>query len=196
MLKTTLRFLVVFSFFFISNSSFSQENNEILIYYGMSDAKLLRTDDLTGAGSEEVENLTELGFRYRRKINDRLAIETGVNYATADLKITPHYMGEPVQTRAEEFELISIPIYANYTLWKYFFINGGPMVDFQLSETSADSQSGIGYGLGFGGKYNFKNFSIFLNPNFKRHAVIPFEKEQFHQKLTEFGIQFGLGYSF
>jgi hypothetical protein len=181
---------------FTSLSSFAQEKNEFLVYYGMSDSKLLRTDDLIGGGSEEIENLTEYGFRYLRKINDRLAIETGVNYATADLKITPHYMGEPVQTRAEDFELISIPVYANYTIWNYFFINGGPMVDFQLSETTTDSQSGIGYGLGLGGKYNFNNFSIYLNPNFKRHAVIPFEKEQNHQKLTEFGIQFGLGYSF
>lgn len=179
-----------------SLSSFSQNNNELRFYYGVSDSKLLRNDDLTGAGRHDVENFSEIGLRYLGRINNNLAIETGVNYTIADLKITPHFMGEPVQTRAEKFELISIPVYANYTLWNFFFINGGPLVDFQRTENTTDSQSGIGYSLGIGGKYNFDSFIIFLNPNFKRHAVIPFEKENYHQKLTEFGIQFGLGYAF
>ncbi len=43
-------------------------------------------------------------------------------------------------------------------------MNGGPIVDFELnsSETpSIDKQSGIGLGLGFGGAYNFKHFTIY-----------------------------------
>lgn len=190
------KLLITLIIILTSLNSFSQEKNEFRIYLGVANSELLRNDDLDGVGSDGVENFAEFGFRYLRKINNQLAIETGVNYERAVLKITPHYMGEPVHARGEGFELISIPLYANYTIWNYFFINGGPMLDFQLSETSTDSQSGIGYGLGLGGKYSFNNFSIFLNPNFKRHAVIPFEKEQYHQKLTEFGIQFGLGYSF
>lgn len=181
----------------ISLNSFSQYNNEFRVYYGISDSKLLRNAELDGSAGYDLENFSEFGFRYLRRINDDLALETGVNYATADLEITPPFMGEPVQSRGGgEFEFISIPVYANYTLWNFFFINGGPMIDFQMSKNTTDSQSGIGYGLGIGGKYDFDNFIIYLNPNFKRHAVIPFEKEKYHQKLTEFGIQFGLGYKF
>jgi len=50
--------------------------------------------------------------------------------------------------------------------------------------------------IGFGGKYHFNNFLIYVNPNYKRHAVVPFEKEIYPEKLTEFGIQFGLGLKF
>ena len=192
----TKKLVITLTLILTSLNSFSQGNNEFRLYYGASDGKLLRNTELVGTGSNDLENFTELGFTYLRKVNKHLAIETGINYAIADLKITPAYMGEPVQTRGEEFELISIPIYANYTIWKFLFINGGPMIDFQTSETTVDSQSGIGYGLGIGGKYNLSNFIIYFNPNFKRHSVIPFEKEKHHQKLTEFGIQFGLGYSF
>lgn len=180
----------------ISLSSFSQNNNEIRLYYGLSDSKLLRNDDLTGFGSYDVENFSEFGIRFLRRINNNLAVETGVNYTTADLKISPHFMGEPVQERTQPFKLISIPIYANYTLWNFFFINAGPLVDLQTSENTTDLQSGIGYSVGVGGKYNFDGFVVFSSPNFKRHAVIPFEKEDYHQNLTEFGIQFGLGYTF
>lgn len=35
-----------------------------------------------------------------------------------------------------------------------------------------------------------------MNPNFKRHAFIPFEKEKNHQRLTEMGIKIGVGYKF
>lgn len=81
-------------------------------------------------------------------------------------------------------------------LWNFLFFNDGPIIDFQKSENNTDSQFGIRYGLGIGAKYYFKNISIFINSNFKRPAVITFEKENYHQKLTEFGIKFVLGYRF
>lgn len=191
-----IKLLITLTIILVSHSSFSQENNEFRIYVGIANSELLRNENLDGVGNVGVENFAEFGFRYLRKINNQLAIETGVNYERAVLIRTPHFKGEPVYTRGERFELLSIPAFINYTFWNFLFINGGPMVDFQLTETTSDSQSGIGYGLGFGGKFNFNNFSIYLNPNYKRHAVIPFDKQQYHQKLTEFGIQFGLGYRF
>lgn len=176
--------------------SFSQDNNAIGLFYGTANSEFLRNDRLVGNGSYNFENFNKLGIRYLRKINSNFSIETGVNYTKADLKINPAFTGIPVSLIEEDFALISIPVYANYTLWNLLFINGGPIVDFQNSENLTDSQSGIGYGVGLGAKYNFKNISIFLNPNFQRHAVIPFKKENHHQKLTEFGIHFGLGYRF
>lgn len=191
-----LKLLITSAIILTSLNSFSQDNNEIRLLYGISDSELLRNERLDGTGSYDLENFTEIGFRYLRKINADLFLETGVNYTAADLKITPAYSGTPVSNREEEFVLISIPLYANYTLWDYFFFNAGPILDFENSGNTTDSQSGIGYGVGIGAKYNFSNLSVFLNPNFKRHAVIPFEKENHHQKLTEFGIQVGLGYRF
>ena len=176
--------------------SFSQDKNEIGLFYGTANGEFLRNDRLDGTGSYDLENFTKFGLRFMRKINSNLSLETGVNYTAATLKITPAFTGTPVSLIEEDFSLISIPVYANYTLWNFLFFNGGPIIDFQNSENITDSQSGIGYGVGLGAKYNFNDISIFLNPNFQRHTVIPFRKENHHQKLTEFGIHIGLGYRF
>jgi hypothetical protein len=195
-MKKTRLFLTLF-ISIITILSYSQNSNELRIYYGISDSELLRNQNLDGAGNYETTNFNEFGFKYLRQISDNFSIESGINISKADLKYTlSSFDGHPVLPTYEKIEIISIPVYANYTFWKYVFLNGGPIIDFQTSDNYSDSQSGIGYSLGIGGKYNFDKFLIFINPNFKRHSVIPFEKENYHQKLTEFGVQIGLGYKF
>jgi len=180
----------------ISIQCYSQHSNEFRIYYGFVDSKLLRNANLDGGASYENGNSYEFGFKYLRKISGKLFLESGINYMSTQVKITTALIGLPFSSRTEELKMISIPIYANYTFGNYFFVNGGAILDFQNSKKSFDTQSGIGYSIGVGGKYDFDKFSIFVNPNYKRHSLIPFEKENNHQKLTEFGIQVGLGYSF
>ncbi len=180
----------------ISIQCYAQNSNEFRIYYGFVNSKLLRNANLDGGASYENENSYEFGFKYLRKISGKLFLESGINYMSTQVKITTALIGLPFSSRTEELKMISIPIYANYTFGNYFFINGGAILDFQNSKKSFDTQSGIGYSIGVGGKYDLDEFSIFVNPNFKRHSLIPFEKENNHQKLTEFGIQVGLGYGF
>ena len=175
---------------------YSQNLNGLRTYYGVIDSELLRNENLDGGANYDNENSYEFGLKYLRKISKKFSIETGINYMNCKVKITPAPTGMPVNSRYENLKIISVPIFANYSLGKYFFANGGPIVDFQNSEESFDSQSGIGYGIGIGGKYKFDGFLIYINPNFKRHAFIPFDKEKYHQKLTEFGMQFGIGYDF
>lgn len=191
----TIKLCFVLVIFIITIKSYSQNTNEFRLYFGISDTKFLNESMDGGAGYEN-EQFGEFGIKYLKQLSKNIYIETGINYAKSDIKITPEFMGEPVQSRFEELEIISIPMYVNYTFSKYLFINGGPLLDFQTSDNSTDSQSGIGYSLGIGVKYEFSKLILFINPNFKRHAVIPFEKENNHQKLTEFGIQIGLGYKF
>lgn len=165
--RTTL----VLSIFFISFSGFSQNLNEIRIYYGISDAALLRNDDLDGVGSYEVDSYYELGIRFIRGISSNWSLETGINYGKAD--VLNHYQvpgfsgGWANIVKYEELEIISIPILAKYNFWNYFFINGGALVDFQASENTFNSQSGIGYTIGLGGEIKYDNFTFFVNPNFK-----------------------------
>jgi hypothetical protein len=180
----------------ITIQSYSQNSNELRIYYGFSDTELKRDADLDGGGSQYAENSKEFGIKYLRQLKNNLSIEFGVNFLKSDLILNGAPMIPQIPTRYEKLEMISIPIYANYTLWKYLFVNAGPILDLQTSENSIDSQSGIGYSIGFGGKYDFNNFLIYVNPNYKRHAVLPFEKENYQQRLTELGIQFGIGYKF
>jgi len=190
-IKQLLSILIIL---FTSLPVFSQSAHEFRVLYGKLDSRIMRKEELTGSGSYNTVNFDEFGIRYLKQITGKLYVETGLNYLGMQLKINPAPMGIPMESRYEDLNIISVPVYANYTLGKYFFVNGGPIVDFQTTENSIDSQSGIGYSLGLGGKYELNKFSLFINPNFKRHAVIPFDKEMYQQKLTEIGIQAGLGF--
>ncbi|WP_289024025.1 outer membrane beta-barrel protein [uncultured Salegentibacter sp.] len=184
-------FFILFSF-----TAFSQTQNEIRLYYGFTGSDLFTEDNLDGAASYDIENTYEFGFRYLLDVTDNIALETGLNYWRGEVLITSAPM--PGQTtHTEELQTTSIPIFANFRFLDYFFVNGGPVMDFQGSESeSVDPQAGIGVGFGLGAQYAFSKFSVFINPNFRRYAVIPFEEESNHQKLTSFGVQLGLGYKF
>lgn len=175
---------------------FSQQSNEVRTYFGFIDSKLLRSENFDGGASYSNENSYEFGVKYLKKLTPKLSIETGINFMSSKVKISPNLIGANIEPYYENLKMISIPMFINYSIGKYFFLNGGPVLDVQNSTELFDSQSGFGYGIGFGGKYSFEKFLIYLNPNFKRHSVVPFEKENYHQKLTEFGIQLGIGYKF
>lgn len=94
--------------------------------------------------------------------------------------------------------MLSFPIFAEYELGNFFYAAGGPILDFQLSEgNNFSDQSGLGYLVGLGGKVKIEKISFNVFPNYKRHSVIPFEKQQREKDiLQEFGVQFGVGYKF
>jgi opacity protein-like surface antigen len=182
---------------FFSLNLYSQTQNEIRLYYGITDSNLLRSERVDGAGNSDIENSYELGFRYLLAITDNLALETGLNYWRGDV-VTSSALPRPGESSSsQELQTTSIPIFANFTFLDYFFVNGGPVMDFQGSASqSIDPQTGIGVGFGLGAQYAFNNFNIYINPNFRRYAVVPFEEKNFHQKLTTFGVQLGIGYKF
>ncbi len=188
--------LLIILLFVAYFQSYSQRNNQVRFYYGLVDSKFLRNKELLCSGSYENKNSNEFGFKYLRKLSERLSIETGINIIKSDVIVTPSFTGTPVTPVLEKLNLITIPVYANYSFGKYFYFNVGPVLDFQDGEASFESQSGIGYGLGIGAKYNLKNLFIYINPDFKRHSSIPFKKYKYHQRLTQFGIQIGIGYGF
>lgn len=189
--------LLIFLTLLFTSLSFSQNNtNEFRIYYGLVDAELLSNKGLDGAGSTNLSSSYEFGAKYLRYLSEHFSIETGINYQYSKVTIRSNYNGIPTIYAHEDLKIISIPFYANYTFWDFVFVNGGPTLDIQTSSNSIDSQSGIGYAIGFGGIYRFNPITIFINPNFKRHAFIPFNKQSYHGKLTELGLQLGIGYTF
>jgi len=171
--------LSILTILFTSLPVFAQSAHEFRVLYGKSDTKLLRNQRLDGSANYDAQNFKEFGIRYLKQITEGLYVESGVNYSDMKVKINPAPMGMPMEPSFEKLEIVSIPVFANYAFGRYFFVNGGPMVDLQVSENSIDSQAGIGYSLGLGGKYDLNKFSLFVNPNFKRHAVISFKKETY-----------------
>jgi len=191
--------IIIFLFCIISIGSYAQ-NNEFKVYYGIAEfdfsAKVNGVEvSIDGSGNIAVNDLKEMGINYNRKLSNNISIETGLKFINTELIVSSGVF-QPLDSRYEKFEMISIPILANYTFLKYLYVNGGIQVDFQTSNNTIESQSGIGYLVGIGAKYEFNNFLIFVNPNYQRHTVIAFEEDGDKRRLNGKAIHFGLGYKF
>ncbi len=190
--------IFVFFLIFFIQTIFSQ--NRISAYYGFSDNALLRKADLCGGPSFEGEGGDLYGLNYGKELFKNFSLETGLEYSKNKIEITPNfYPGIDMTPREVDIEILTVPIYANYTFLKYIFVNGGALIDFELNReeyASTDNQSGIGFGIGIGGKYDFNDLTVFINPFYRSHAIIPFEKENYNQLLNEIGLKFGIGYNF
>lgn len=186
-------FLSLFSSF---TKNFAQTNQQISVVYGFLGNELVRDEQLTGGPGFEAQSSSEFGFKYALFVHKKLRLELGLNQINMDVKINPEFMGTPVTARTEKLKMISIPVLIQYDFLNYLFVNGGLLFDFQKKNNSFDSQSGIGMSLGFGAAYKFKQFSIFVNPIYKRHAIVPFNPERFQQRLNQLGIVAGVGYAF
>lgn len=190
-----LKYFLIFLFFSFSFNTEAQNQSEIRGYYGISSYNLKSSQSLAGAPSYDPETAYELGIRYIIRLPNGLGLETGLGFWTGDIEITSAPTPEET-SRRERLQITSIPVLLNYRFLEYFFINGGPVLNFQNSDNSFDSQSGVGISAGIGINHYVGNFQMFVNPNFRHYAIIPFEKETHHSKLSGLGIQFGIGYSF
>ena len=195
--------IILLSFlFFVSLSLNAQSGFKVKGHFGVSGAMANWDTPLDGASSVDIENLMEVGVLLSKSISEKFLLNGGLNYSFAQIKYSPNF--PPCinclygYSHNPDFKLLSIPIYAEYSLGKIFYAAAGPVVDFQLSDgNNFSDQSGFGYFVGLGAKLNADKLSFSIFPNYKRHNVIPFEKEgNYKQILQEIGVQFGVGYSF
>ena len=191
---------------FIGSQILAQNTNRINLFYGFASNELIRNVDLDGAPSYKGKGSTIIGVTYQRTLYKSLSLETGLEYSKNKIEITPIYYPEihmytskNIVTQKVSVNMITIPIYANYTFLKYFYANAGVLIDFEINRDDypkTSEQSGIGFGAGIGGQYTFQNFTLFINPMIRFHAVIANEKENYHQHITESGMKIGIAYNF
>ncbi len=175
--------------------SYSQNSNEFRTYYEFSGGGFVN-NDLDGKPSYQFSNFREVGVKYLRKIKNNLYFETGLDYQQADLLSHLNIIPNPIVIK-EIFQMVTIPIFINYNFGKYFFVNGGLIYYVQSSANSLiATQTGIGYNIGIGGRYDFKKYFIYVIPNFKKHTNIRIIMDEDNQKLTKIGFQLGVGFKF
>jgi len=173
-------------------------NNKIGITFssfGKND--VFRFDELDGAASYNSDYFFTIGFNYHHPLNKWLEAETGIEYSQHNIIIEPNLSpGMDNSMRKANFSLINIPATLKASFLKYFFVNGGLIVDIDASTNSPiDNQTGIGSILGLSVKYDFKNdISAFINPYTKIHSLIPFADMKYHQRIWENGIRAGITY--
>ena len=199
-------FIIILTLSFGSQILAQNSNNRTSVYYGFASNELIRNANLDGAPSYNGKGSTIFGVTYQRTIYKSLSLETGLEYSKNEIEITPVYYPElhmypskNIVTQEVNVHMITIPVYANYTFLKYFYANAGVLIDFEINRgdyPKTDDQSGIGFGAGIGAQYTYQNFTLFANPMIRYHAVIPNEKENHHQHITESGIKIGIAYNF
>ncbi|MDR2955842.1 MAG: porin family protein [Prevotella sp.] len=173
--------------------------NEIGIYSAIGSNDLIRLESIEGDGSYNNDGLVAIGLNYIYGINRKFDLETGVEYSNHNIIYKPPYMGEgfDYSQKKKKFKLITIPLTARFNFWRYFFLNGGALIDFDLSDNDGyiDKQTGIGATLGLGAKYEFSfGLTAYINPYLKLHTLIPFSAERYHQRARESSIRLGVTY--
>ncbi len=187
--------IVIIFFSALVTNIYSQNPNEIRLHYGIYDNKFTMVElELIGGANHIIIIYDEFGLKYLKSISHNLQLGVGLNYTKLNIKVSTIGYSHLDPPLFKKMEIISIPICANITFLKYLFINAGPTVDFCSFENSFYLQSGIGFRIGIGAKYELKKFVIFVNSNYKKYAIIPFEKINDHRQLNETGIRFGIGF--
>lgn len=196
-MKTTL---FIFILLFAATVSYSQGKNKIAVAYGAAANGLFTSAEPEGRPSYDGRGAALYELQYLRNLTRHFSLETGMAYSLNKILVRPQvYPGLSQTGKKITISMISIPVRVRYTLLKYFFINGGPSIDFEThpgSNQISDKQSGIGMGLGIGGQYHFGKMTVFVNPFVQKHAILPFERTRFQRRLNEAGSKLGLAYNF
>lgn len=200
-------FTFIFLFLFCLSASISAQNNsedkknKISVYstfLGGND--VFQFEDVDGGGSYDSRSIFNIGGSYTYRLSRMLGLEAGLEYSKLNYKYTPEFFGEPIPItrKGGNIGLFSVPVALNVYFGKYIFVNTGAIFDFQIKDNDyVDKQTGVGAILGIGAKYDFDSgFSVFVNPYYKMHALIPFSSEKYHQRVGEYGLKIGASYSF
>ena len=138
--------------------------------------------------------------RKRGCISNKFDLETGMEYGKYAYSFSNFSLGSGINvSHNADLSLIEIPITVRFNFWKYLFLNGGLLLDFDITKDKRlDNQTGIGAILGVGAKYNFKKIPVglFVNPYLKHRPIIPFTKEKYHLRTMESGFRMGVVYNF
>ncbi len=197
-------FTILLLFIGVSNLSKAQEvineNNsgEIgITYSSFGENDVIRFVNLTGSAGYYGINFFTIGINYTKPLNNWLELETGIEYSKHNIQVNPNLPPDmdnsPYST---DLSLMNIPISMRANFLKYFYINGGIILDLEVGNSNPiDEQTGFGGLLGIAIKYDFDfGAAIFLNPYIKAHSLIPFSFENYHQRIMESGIRFGIAY--
>ncbi|MCD8541077.1 MAG: PorT family protein [Leadbetterella sp.] len=152
-----------------------------------------------GRGSYESKYMYNFGVSYTHGLNKVLGVETGLDYSVHHIILNPAFTGEETPPPTEKTaKLFTVPVMLRVNLGNYVYLNGGPLLDFDLSKPRQISdQTGVGVGVGAGGRYTFKSgLSVFVNPNARLHGLFSFSSGSASYHVVESGVKLGLAYTF
>lgn len=181
-----------------ATNAFTQTKAHLSFFYSPYHSEVIVKNGLLSDSGHTGKNGNLFELRYSHPVNSRFSLETGLQYSGN--KVETEYFPDGITHYMEsEIKLISVPIYANLTFLKYFYVEAGPTLDFEVQHKQSapvQNQGGIGLATGIGGKYTLKRITIYINPFVQRHLLASFSKDKIYERLWQSGLKFGVGYSF
>jgi len=175
----------------------AQSKNTLSVVYGTA-VSSVNIHRVIGDFGFDDRRGTTFGVNYNRGISKAFSVESGLYFSQDDIFFSNSLPGAHVE-KQEQVKMLTVPVYAKLGFLKYFFVDGGMLVHFQTNYSSSSTlsrQSGLGYELGLGAKYDFGRVQIFVNPYVQYHTLIQFDSSRSYFNLMDFGYKFGLGYDF
>ena len=174
--------------------------------FGNNDVTNAARSTLACGSSYNGKRFYTLGLSYIYSFSPLVDVETGIEYSshtitTVPARKPPKLSSDVDVTRYDErLSITSIPITARINFLKYFFINGGVLLEWQKKASGPiDNQSGLGAIGGIGAKYKLNNgLGAFINNYYKFHALVPFsaERDDHRWRIIEGGLRIGITYTF
>lgn len=174
--------------------------------FGNNDVANAAGSTLACGSSYDGKRFYTLGLSYIYSFSPLVDVETGIEYSSHTITTVPARKRPKLSSNVdatsydERLSLISIPVTARINFLKYFFINGGAILEWETKASGPiDNQSGIGAIGGIGAKYQLNNgLGAFINNYYKFHALVPFsaERDEHRWKIIEGGIRVGITYTF
>jgi Outer membrane protein beta-barrel domain len=174
----------------LSAQAFLQSKNTISLVYGAA-GNLVDIHNAIGDFGYNPQSGYQYGLMYSRKLSKVFSLETGLMYSANKIQLVTD--GPGGGTYNQKLDMLTVPVYADFTFLKYLYAQTGFLLDHETNYTSdhnVNDQSGFGIELGIGGKYSAGPISVFVNPFLCRHAV------NARNNLLEAGARFGLGFNF
>ncbi|BDD08879.1 hypothetical protein FUAX_13110 [Fulvitalea axinellae] len=200
----TLALLCLFA-----SNALAQNKHEARLFYSFSYTEFTEASGYDSRQSYNLNNNSEFGALYLRKISKRFALRTGIGYSTQKLQIDGPILycdfvgGETCGTQilptpSRPFQTITFPIGVEISFGKYLYAHGGILYSDQIAGGADYRTAGLGYDIGVGFKYGIGPFNLYVNPNFKLRNAHTFTKGDKIEADTwkSSGLDFMVGYSF
>ncbi len=176
--------------FVLMNISFAQKSS-FGLSVGIGGGSVLK-QALAGGASYDLKTGYLIGIDYSGKLNNKLSFQSGLNYYSNTVVVTPNINPDIDQTPKElSLNLIYIPLSLKFDRSKYFFVNAGFIADIDISKNKTISnQSGLGVMLGVGSEISISNnFAIQISPYANLHGLLLLKGDNYPERVLDAGIK-------
>jgi len=138
------------------------------------------------------------GVNYTLTLSDFCSIGSGILLSTNTSEKIFAQNAPPSSYFYGKVEMVSVPVYAQFFFLDNVYADVGVTADFKVgnpNKTVVNNQSGVGYLMGIGCKFNFDNISVSMNPFLNIHRVIV-TNDNSQSGLLDVGVKFSVGYNF